>query len=87
MNSLVSTIDSRGQIRLMLNNYKRLALINTGQHELERYRDYARRTAMRFGLKYEEIEGSTIYKKLLLARRAVITIHSDRRGLACPFLR
>ncbi|MGD0915164.1 MAG: DUF1638 domain-containing protein [Thermodesulfobacteriota bacterium] len=32
-------------IRLMLNNYKRLALINTGQYELERYRDYARRNA------------------------------------------
>lgn len=45
--------------RLMLNNYKRLALINTGQHELERYRDYTRRTAERFGLRFEEIEGST----------------------------
>ncbi len=46
-------------IRLMLNNYKRLALINTGQYELDRYRDYARHTAERFGLRYEEIEGST----------------------------
>jgi hypothetical protein len=46
-------------IRLMLNNYKRLALINTGQHSMERYRDYARSTAQRFGLRYEEIEGST----------------------------
>jgi hypothetical protein len=45
-------------ITLMLANYKRLALINTGQYELERYRDYARKEADRFGLRYEEIEGS-----------------------------
>jgi hypothetical protein len=44
--------------KLMLGNYKRLALINTGQYELETYREYARRTAERFGLRYEEIEGS-----------------------------
>jgi hypothetical protein len=53
-------------IRLMLNNYKRLALINTGQYELERYRDYARRTAERFGLRYEEIEGSTALVKKMI---------------------
>jgi hypothetical protein len=47
-------------LQLMLNNYRRLALINTGQYELERYREYARRTAERFGLRYEEIEGSDI---------------------------
>lgn len=45
--------------RIMLKNYKRLALINTGQYELERYRDYARRTAERFALRYEEVTGST----------------------------
>jgi hypothetical protein len=45
-------------IRLMLANYKRLALINTGQYELERYRTYARAEAERLGLRYEEIEGS-----------------------------
>jgi hypothetical protein len=53
-------------IRLMLNNYKRLALINTGQYELECYRDYARRTAERFGLRYEEIEGSTALVKKMI---------------------
>ena len=42
----------------MLKNYTRLALINTGQYELERYRDYSRSTAARFGLRYEEIPGS-----------------------------
>jgi len=46
-------------IRLMLSNYKRLALINTGQYGLECYCSYARRTAERFGLRYEEIAGST----------------------------
>jgi len=45
-------------IRLMLANYKRLALINTGQYELERYRAYAKGEAERLGLRYEEIEGS-----------------------------
>jgi hypothetical protein len=46
-------------MRLMLKNYTRLALINTGQHEMDYYRDYARNTANRFGLRYEEIKGST----------------------------
>jgi hypothetical protein len=65
-------VASRGQkhadriTRLMLNNYKRLALINTGQYTLERYRDYARSTAQRFGLRYEEIEGSTALVKKML---------------------
>ncbi|MBU1878913.1 MAG: DUF1638 domain-containing protein [Chloroflexi bacterium] len=43
----------------MLKNYTRLALINTGQYELDRYRDYARRTAERFSLRYQEIPGAT----------------------------
>jgi hypothetical protein len=43
----------------MLKHYTRLALINTGQYGMERYRDYARKTAERFSLRYEEIEGST----------------------------
>jgi hypothetical protein len=50
----------------ILKNYTRLALINTGQYELERYRDYSRRTAARFGLRYEEIPGSNaLIKKML----------------------
>jgi hypothetical protein len=50
----------------ILKNYTRLALINTGEYELERYRDYCRRTAERFGLRYEEIPGSNnLIKKLL----------------------
>lgn len=53
-------------IKVMLKSYKRLALINTGHHELERYRDYARGVASRFGLRYEEIEGATrLVQKML----------------------
>lgn len=46
-------------MRILLKNYTRLALIDTGQYDQERYRAYARRTAERFGLRYEEIDGST----------------------------
>ncbi len=53
-------------LKLMLVNYKRLALINTGQYELEYYRQYAQRTAERFGLRYEEIEGSNALVKKML---------------------
>ena len=50
-----------------MGNYKSLALINTGQYELERFQEYASRTAEQFGLRYEEIEGSNaLIKKMLL---------------------
>lgn len=53
--------------KLLMGNYKRLALINTGQYELERFQEYASRTAEQFGLRYEEIEGSNaLIKKMLL---------------------
>ncbi len=45
-------------IGLLLKNYHRLVYINTGRQESERYRDYARRTADKFGLRFEEITGS-----------------------------
>jgi hypothetical protein len=45
-------------IKLMLEHYTRLAFINTGNYELERYREQARRAAERFGLRFEEIAGS-----------------------------
>ena len=45
--------------KLMLKNYKRLAFINTGQYEIERYREYAQKTADSFALRFEEIEGSS----------------------------
>ena len=53
--------------QILMGNYKRLALINTGQYELENYRIYARSTAEQFGLRYEEIEGSdALIRKLLM---------------------
>lgn len=54
-------------IKVLLGNYTRLALINTGQYELKRYQEYASRVAEQFGLRYEEIEGSNrLIKKMLL---------------------
>jgi hypothetical protein len=52
--------------RLMLKNYKRLAFINTGVYEIERYREYARTTAEKFNLRFEEIDGSpALVKKMV----------------------
>ena len=45
--------------QLMLKNYKRLGFINTGQYEIERYRSYAQDIAEEFGLRFEEIKGSS----------------------------
>jgi hypothetical protein len=50
----------------MLKNYTRLALINTGQYGMDRYREYSRCTADRFGLRYEEIPGSDVLIQKLL---------------------
>jgi hypothetical protein len=50
----------------MLGNYTRLALINTGHDDMERYQDIARRTAVRFRLRYEEIDGSNALVRKLL---------------------
>jgi len=49
---------AKWMIQLMLKNYTRLAFINTGQYEIERYREYARKTAEQFNLRFEEIDGS-----------------------------
>jgi len=52
--------------RLMLKNYKRLAFINTGVYEIERYREYSQQTAERFDLRFEEIDGSpALVKKMV----------------------
>ena len=51
---------------VMLKHYTRLAYIDTGQKDQERYREYARTTAQKFNLRYEEIIGSdTLIRKLL----------------------
>jgi len=52
--------------RLMLKNYKRLAFIDTGAYEIERYREYARNTAEKFNLRFEELDGSpALVKKMV----------------------
>jgi len=52
--------------QVMMGNYKRLALINTGQYELEKFRDYTKNTAAKFNLAYDEIPGSdALVRKML----------------------
>lgn len=52
--------------KVMMGNYKRLALINTGSQGMEQYREYTCRTAEKFHLRFEEIEGSdSLVKKLV----------------------
>ncbi len=53
-------------LRLTLKNYTRLAFINTGERDLERYREYTRQQSAKFGLRYEEIDGATtLIKKMI----------------------
>lgn len=47
--------------RLMLRNYQRLALINTGNYDIQQYREYASSVAENFNLRFEEITGSSSY--------------------------
>ena len=57
---------ARRIINKILKNYTRLALIKTGNNELEYYREHARSMAARFNLRYEEIQGSdAIIRKML----------------------
>jgi hypothetical protein len=51
---------------IILKHYTRLAYIDTGGKDQERYRQYARDTAKEFNLRFEEIIGSdTLIRKLL----------------------
>ena len=53
-------------IRLSIKHYTRLALINTGQGDMDRYRAYTQRLAERWDLRFEELQGSnTLIRKLL----------------------
>jgi len=45
-------------IKRMLKNYTRLVFINTGKYEVDHYREYSKRIASRYDLKFEEISGS-----------------------------
>lgn len=58
---------ARRLFKVMMTNYRRLALINTGQYEVDKYRDYARGIAERFELRYEEIPGATTLVEKLLS--------------------
>jgi hypothetical protein len=50
----------------MLQGYKRLVFIDTGNYELEKYRTRSQEIAERFNLRYEEIKGdNSLVKKLL----------------------
>jgi len=50
----------------ILRNYTRLAFIDTGNGGTERYREYSRGMAKRFGLRYAEILGSDrLIRKML----------------------
>ncbi|MEN6482056.1 MAG: DUF1638 domain-containing protein [Anaerolineaceae bacterium] len=53
--------------KIMLNNYKRLALIDTGQSDMGHYREYSLQTAERFDLRFEEIKGSNEMIKKMIA--------------------
>jgi hypothetical protein len=50
-----------------LKHYTRIALIDTGQYGLDRYREYARRVAALYGLRFEEIPGSISLLQKLVA--------------------
>jgi hypothetical protein len=45
-------------MQLTLQHYTRLAFVDTGQPDLDPYRQVARQTSEQFGLRYEEIPGS-----------------------------
>lgn len=53
-------------MRIMLQNYKRLVYIDTGSENQAYYREYARRVADKFDLRFEEVTGSKdlIYRTL-----------------------
>ncbi len=54
-------------MKLTLKNYTRLAFINTGDYNLEHYREYARHNSEKFDLRYEEIDGSPALVKKMIA--------------------
>jgi hypothetical protein len=54
-------------MELMLTNYRRLVFVDTGQPNRATYAQFARRTALQFGLRYEEIAGpDNLMRKMLM---------------------
>ena len=75
-------------MNLMLKNYTRLAFIDTGQYDQERYREYARRTAAQFNLRYEVIPGSAaLIQKMLNGPwdDDFVVVQPGRNNQLCPF--
>jgi hypothetical protein len=57
---------ARRMVGLMLRHYTRLAFIRTGAYRQEEFAAYARAAAEEFGLRYEELEGSSeLVRKLV----------------------
>jgi hypothetical protein len=54
-------------IRLSIKHYIRLALIDTGHGDMDRYRSYAQRLAERWDLRFEELQGSNSLVRKMLA--------------------
>lgn len=52
---------------IMLANYTRVLLIDTGNYRMEEYREFAREMADLFGLRFEEAAGSNRLLEMLLA--------------------
>ncbi len=49
---------AKAALSIMLKHYTRVALINTGEYGMDRYRRIARNIAAEFGLRFDEISGS-----------------------------
>ncbi|MBN2027816.1 MAG: DUF1638 domain-containing protein [Actinobacteria bacterium] len=72
INEYLSMVERYGEERamrvskMMLANYKRVVLINTGNYRLEEFREAARSMAETFDLNYEEIPGSNRMLRMML---------------------
>jgi hypothetical protein len=51
-------VKARALFKQMIKNYTRLVFINTGNYDIERYREKSKLIAGELGLRFEEIEGS-----------------------------
>lgn len=72
LNGLPDMVKRYGEARAkvifkqMLKNYTRMVFINTGNYEIEHFRELSRKRASELDLKYEEIQGfNRLIKKLL----------------------
>ncbi len=70
---------ARRMAALSLNNYTRVAFIRTGEGGLGGYRAWAKRAGVEFGLRYEELEGSS-----RLIRKLVHGPWDDEILVVCP---